>query len=48
VLSPGEPGSTEVLGVDLAWAVDPTRRHAPGSGAVVHGREVVPVQIATP
>lgn len=46
VLDPGEPGSGEAFGVDLSWVTDPARRHVPGSGAVVRGRDVVPLQVA--
>ncbi|RYV49833.1 FtsK/SpoIIIE domain-containing protein [Pengzhenrongella frigida] len=48
VLTPGEPGSNEVLGVGLDWVVDPARPHAPGRGAVQHGRHLVAVQVLDP
>lgn len=46
LLSPIEPGSAEVFGVDPAWAADSARPHLPGRGVVVQGREVSPVQVA--
>jgi S-DNA-T family DNA segregation ATPase FtsK/SpoIIIE len=46
VLSPAEPGSGDVLGTTLEWTVDPSRPHAPGRGALVHGRTAVPIQVA--
>ena len=46
VLSPLEPGSTDVAGSDLALAVDPAHPRHPGRGVVVHRGEVTPVQVA--
>ncbi|WP_066582688.1 hypothetical protein [Cellulomonas timonensis] len=46
VLDPLEPGSGDVFGVDLATVVDPSRAHAAGRGALVHGRELTPAQVA--
>ncbi|GAA2726197.1 FtsK/SpoIIIE domain-containing protein [Cellulomonas aerilata] len=48
VLTPQEPGSAEVFGVDLSWDVDVARPHDPGRGVVVLGRRTVPVQVAHP
>jgi S-DNA-T family DNA segregation ATPase FtsK/SpoIIIE len=47
VLSPQEPGSSEVFGVDLSWDTDPARPHDPGRGVVVDERRTAPVQVAT-
>jgi S-DNA-T family DNA segregation ATPase FtsK/SpoIIIE len=46
VLTPLEPGSADVVGSDLAVAVDPAHPRHPGRGVVVHRGQVTPVQVA--
>lgn len=48
VLSPGEPGSAEAAGADVAAACDPALPRHPGRGALVVQGCVVPVQVAGP
>lgn len=48
VLSPGEPGSAEAAGADVAAASDPALPRHPGRGALVVQGCVVPVQVAGP
>lgn len=48
VLSPGEPGSAEAAGADVAAAFDPALPRHPGRGALVVQGCVVPVQVAGP
>ncbi|PVU82136.1 hypothetical protein DDP54_02930 [Cellulomonas sp. WB94] len=46
VLDPHEPGSADVFGRTLEWALDPARPHARGRGVLHDDRQVVPVQVA--
>jgi S-DNA-T family DNA segregation ATPase FtsK/SpoIIIE len=46
VLTPLEPGSSDVAGLDLSLAVDPAHLRHPGRGVVVHRGRVSPVQVA--
>ena len=46
VLTPFEPGSSEVAGQDLSLHVDPAHPRYPGRGVLVHRGRVTPVQLA--
>ncbi|WP_258726376.1 FtsK/SpoIIIE domain-containing protein [Cellulomonas sp. NS3] len=48
VLHPHEPGSAEVFGTAVEWALDPAHPHLLGRGVLVTGRDVVPLQVALP
>lgn len=48
VLQPHEPGSAEVFGTAVEWALDPAHPHLPGRGVLVTGRDAVPLQVAQP
>lgn len=46
VLQPHEPGSGEVFGTGVEWALDPALPRLPGRGVLVTGAAAVPVQVA--
>ncbi|MBB2922867.1 FtsK/SpoIIIE domain-containing protein [Cellulomonas cellasea] len=48
VLQPHEPGSADVFGTAVEWALDPAQPHLAGRGVVVTGRDAVPLQVALP
>lgn len=48
VLQPHEPGSGEVFGTGVEWALDPAHPHLPGRGVLVAGRDAAPLQVALP
>lgn len=48
VLSPGEPGSAEAAGADVAAGCDPTLPRHPGRGVLVVQGRAAPVQVAGP